>query len=54
MFMGSVVRPLKVRRCLKCGEPLKVFAAYLPGVGEVRMGCYVKAARESEKFAIIL
>jgi NMD protein affecting ribosome stability and mRNA decay len=51
--MGGVSRIVEVRRCLKCGEPLKVFAAYLPGVGEVCMGCYVKAARESEKLAII-
>jgi len=53
MFMGGVARLVEAGRCLRCGEPLKVFAAYLPGVGEVCMVCYVKAARESEKSANI-
>ena len=34
--------------CKRCSEELKHFKAYIPGLGEVCMKCYVEHARELE------
>ena len=53
LLMATLTDVNRVRRCTVCCEPLKMFVAYLPSAGEVCMGCYVKAARESEKSAVM-
>ena len=36
------------KKCMKCGEPLKYFIAYIPKVGEACMKCYKEYAIENE------
>lgn len=42
-------KPDKVARtCSKCGVKLMDFIAYIPGLGEACMKCYVESAQKME------
>jgi NMD protein affecting ribosome stability and mRNA decay len=40
------------KKCMRCGEPLKSFIAYIPNLGEACMRCYVEYAINDEKTLI--
>jgi hypothetical protein len=40
------------KKCMRCGEPLKSFVAYIPNLGETCMKCYIECAINDEKTLI--
>jgi recombinational DNA repair protein (RecF pathway) len=38
----------KLQKCANCHQDLTSFMAYIPGIGEVCMKCYVEYAKNDE------
>jgi hypothetical protein len=46
--MINYMSPKVGQRCVKCGEKLTSFIAYIPSRGEACMDCYIEAAKKDE------